>query len=77
MHFVHNEIRNLEVSVNDPVHVKVVVILAERVDEGLSNFEPSHVEEELEEGEDGKHQVSLMTSVAFFRIQELPSHQRR
>lgn len=40
-------------------------------------LEPSCVEEELEEGEDGNVQIQIMPRVAFGRIQELPSNQAR
>ncbi len=38
MHFVYNEVRDLKVSVDDPVHLEVVVVLAERIDQGLGNL---------------------------------------
>lgn len=38
-------------------------------------LEPSCVEEELEEGEDGNVQIQVMSRVAFGGIQELPSDQ--
>ena len=38
MHFVYNEVRDLKVSVDDPVHLEVVVVLAERIDQGFGNL---------------------------------------
>ena len=40
-------------------------------------LEPAHVEEELEEGEDGDVKVDLVAGVLLARVQELPSQQRR
>lgn len=40
-------------------------------------LEPSCVEEELEESEDGDVQIQVMPRVAFGGIQELPSNQAR
>lgn len=43
--------------------------------EVVDYLEPSCVEEELEEGEDGNVQVQVVSRVAFGGIQELPSDQ--
>lgn len=43
----------------------------------VTYLEPSCVEEELEEGEDGNVQIQVMSHVAFGGIQELPSDQAR
>lgn len=40
-------------------------------------LEPSCVEEELEEGEDGNVQIQVVPRVAFGGIQELPSNEAR
>ncbi len=77
VHLVHDEVRDLQVPVYDPVCVKVVVVLPEGVDERLRHLEPPHVEEELEEGEDGHHQVDLVPGVALGRVKELAPHQGR
>ena len=38
MHLVHNEVGHLKVSIDDPVHLEVVVVLAERVDQSFGNL---------------------------------------
>ncbi len=39
VHFIDDEVRDLQVSVDDPVHLEVVVVLAERVDQGFGNLQ--------------------------------------
>ena len=46
-------------SVNKPVHIKVIIILSKGIDQHLGNFEPSHVKEELEKGEHRDYQINL------------------
>ena len=65
----------LEVSVNKPVHIEVVIILSEGIDQHFCNLEPSHVKEELEEGEDWEIEVNFMTIIIFARVKKLSSHQ--
>lgn len=60
MHFVDDHVRDLQIAVDDPVHLEVVVVLAEGVDERLGHLEPAHVEEELERGEDRKVHVDAV-----------------
>ena len=43
---------NLHVSVQQPIQLKVVIVLAERIDQGFSNFQPTNKEGELEREED-------------------------
>ena len=62
-------------SVNKPVHIKVVIILSEGIDQHFSNLEPSHVKEELKEGEDWEIEVHFMPIVILTGVKELPSHQ--
>ena len=45
---------NLQISVNHEIGVEVLVVLAEGVEESLGDFEPAHVEQELQRGEYGK-----------------------
>ena len=65
----------LEVSVNKPIHIKVVIILSKGIDQHLCNLEPSHIKEELEEGEDWKVEIQLMTIIILARVKKLSSHQ--
>ena len=43
---------NLYVSVQQPIQLKVVIVLTERIDQGFSNFQPTNKEGELEREED-------------------------
>ena len=63
-------------SVNKPVHIKVIIILSKGIDQHLGNFEPSHVKEELKEGEDWKVKVHSMTFIILAWVQKLSSQQR-
>ena len=45
---------HLQISVNHEVRVEVLVVLTERVEESLGDFEPAHVEQELQRREYGK-----------------------
>ena len=63
-------------SVNKPVHIKVIIILSKGIDQHLSNFEPSHVKEELEKGEDWEVKVHSMTFIILAWVQKLSSQQR-
>lgn len=58
-------------TVEEVIRVKVIVIIAKGVQERLGHFEPAHVEDELQEGEDWKVQVDLMVFVTLCRIQKL------
>ena len=62
-------------SVNKPVHIKVVIILSEGIDQHFCNLEPSHVKEELEEGEEWKVKVHFMTLIIFAGVKKLSSQQ--
>lgn len=46
-------------TIDDPVELKVFVVIAERVDELLGNFQQSHVEEVLNDGECRNVEVEL------------------
>ena len=46
-------------SVNQPVKFKVFVVVPEWVDQLLCHLEQAHVEEELEDGEDGDVEVDV------------------
>ena len=46
-------------SVNQPVKFKVFVVVPEWVDQLLSHLEQAHVEEELEDGEDGDVEIDV------------------
>lgn len=63
-------------SVNKPVHIKVIIILSEGIDQHLGNFKPSHVKEELEEGEDWEVKVHCMAVIILAWVQKLSSQQR-
>ena len=47
----------LKVPVDQVVDVKVLVVLAEGVDQGLCNVEPAKVEDELEDAKQGDEHV--------------------
>ena len=51
-----------------------MVTLTVRID--AAYLEPSHVEEELEDGEDGYIEVDVMAGVPLRRVQELLSEHR-
>ena len=46
-------------SVNQPVELKIFIIISKRIDQLLGNLEQSHVEEELEDSEDGDVKVDI------------------
>ena len=43
---------NLEISVDEIVDLEVFVVIAPRIEKGLCNLNPTHVPDELEDGED-------------------------
>ena len=43
---------NLEVSVNEVVDLKVFIVIAPRIEERFRNLDPTHVTDELQDGED-------------------------
>ena len=43
---------NLHVSVQQPIQLKVVIVLTKRIDQGFSNFQPTDKEGELKREED-------------------------
>ena len=47
----------MEVSVDDVIKLKVVVIITERIDEALGYFEPAKVEDELNDGEEWEVEI--------------------
>ena len=47
----------LKVPVDQIVDIKVLVVLAKRVDQGLCNVEPAKVEDELEDAKQGDEHV--------------------
>ena len=67
---------HLQVPVYQPVHLEVIVILSEGIYQNLGDLEPAHVEEELQEGEDGNVEIHLMTLEPLAGVQELSAHQR-
>ena len=62
-------------SVNKPIHIKVIIILSEGIDQHFSNLEPSHVKEELEGGKDWEVEVHLMTIIILAWVKKLSSQQ--
>lgn len=65
---------HLNVPVDEPVDLKVVVVLPKRVDQGLGHLEPAHVEEELQHGEDGDVEINVVLGVLLLRVEELAPH---
>ena len=47
----------MEVSVDDVIKLKVVVIITERIDEALRYFEPTKVENELNDSEEREVEI--------------------
>lgn len=44
---------NLKISIDEVVDLKVLIVIAPRVEQGFSNLDPSKVSNELDDGEDG------------------------
>ena len=51
-------------AVYQPVQLEVLVVVAEGVDELLGDLEEAHVEEELQDGEDGNVEVQVHREAA-------------
>lgn len=51
------------------------ILSKEALKNGHANLEPTHVEEELEKGEDREVQVGLVVGKLLGRVQELGPHQ--
>ena len=67
---------HLQISVYEPVHFKVVIVLAKWVDKNLCDFKPAHIEKELEEGEDRDDEVDVVALQLSGGVEELAAHQR-
>ena len=61
---LHHQVADLHVPVDDVVHVEVLVVLAEGVDEHLGDVEPAVVEDELADAEEGDVHVADRVVVA-------------
>ena len=61
---LHHQVADLHVPVDDVVHVEVLVVLAEGVDEHLGDVEPAVVEDELADAEEGDVHVTDRVVVA-------------
>ena len=48
---------DLHVAVDEVVDLKVLVVIAKRVEQGLCNLDPAAVADELQDGEDGDVEV--------------------
>ena len=46
-------------SVNQPIKLKIFIIISKRIDQLFSNLEQAHVEEELENSEYGDVEVNV------------------
>ena len=57
LQIIHHDVADLEVSVDDVVKLKVVVIITERIYEALSYFQPAKVENELNDGEEWEVEI--------------------
>lgn len=53
--------------------LKIIVIIAEGVEEGLCHLEPAHIEDELQQGEDRHVEIDWVVVVALRGVQELPA----
>ena len=47
-------------TINEPVQLKILVIVTKWIDQLFRDFEETHEEEELKDGEDGDVQLSLI-----------------
>lgn len=73
-HQVDHHVRDLQVAVNHVIGVKVFIVFAIWVQQGLGNFEPTNVEEELQYREKWENIIDIGLLVTFdisFRIQPL------
>jgi hypothetical protein len=50
----------LEISINQPVSFKVVIVFAKRIDQTFGHFQPSHVEEKLDTRQTQKEKSDLV-----------------
>ena len=50
---------HLDVSVDQPVELEILIVITEGIDQLFGNFQKSHVEEELEDGVDGDVEVNI------------------
>lgn len=64
--FVNFHSFTLQVSVDHPVHLEVIVIFTERIYQLFGHFQPSHVEEKLQHAEDGEIQVDAIIVALIF-----------
>ena len=71
----------LDMSVYQPIQLKILVIITEGVDQLLCNLQQSHVEEELEDRVDGKKEINVQhysiaghSLVSMISLNLLPSH---
>merc|ERR1719367_1743161 len=49
----------LHVTINEPVQLKVFIVIPKRIDQLFCHFQQTHEEEELENGEDGNVQIDV------------------
>ena len=54
---VHYDVGDLEVAVDQVVDLKVLVVIAKRVEQCLCHLDPAAVADELQDGEDGDVEV--------------------
>ena len=54
---VDDDVGDLQVAVDEVVDLKVLVVVAERVEQGLRHLDPAAVADELQDGEDGDIEV--------------------
>ena len=57
---VDNDVGDLHVAVDEVVDLKVLVVVAERVEQGFCNLDPAAVTDELQDGEDGDVEVGCV-----------------
>ena len=50
--------------INQPIKLEVFIVVTERVDQSCSHMEPSTVEDELEDGEEGNDKILDVVVVA-------------
>ena len=57
----HTDCGHLHVTVDEPVQLEVIIVLAEGVDQGLGHLEPAHEEGELQREEHRVEQIQPHT----------------
>lgn len=63
-HKIHHHVAYLQVSVHHIVCVKVLVVLAVRIEQSLGRFKPTNVKKKLQHGKNGDNIVNIGIRIA-------------